>query len=197
MVFGVVHCLFCSNRTSRRDGARDTRDGRRAITQTAAACLDMGGGRRKPRHEAPRPSDSSQPGRCRAPCASATGAEPVAAAAAEVDLAEELAAMDFSSWAAPCVLPSSVLGSTDGRRGEVVLMEHANVFECPVVVKDLTPLRQTFEKLRPVAGSPELLRCERRGYTFHVERPSWKSDIAWIAANDAATFRGFFQAANP
>ena len=105
--------------------------------------------------------------------------------------------MDFSSWAAPCVLPSSVLGSTDGRRGEVVLMEHANVFECPVVVKDLTPLRQTFEKLRPVAGSPELLRCERRGYTFHVERPSWKSDIAWIAANDAATFRGFFQAANP
>ena len=105
--------------------------------------------------------------------------------------------MDFSSWAAPCVLPSSVLGSTDGRRGEVVLMEHANVFECPVVVKDLTPLRQTFEKLRPVAGSPELLRCERRAYTFHVERPSWKSDIAWIAANDAATFRGFFQAANP
>jgi len=113
----------------------------------------------------------------------------------EVELAEELAAVDLSSWTAPCVLPTSVLGSTDSRRGEVVLMEHANVFECPVVVKDLAPLRHTFEKLRPVAGSPELLRCERRAYTFHVERPSWKSDIAWIAANDAATFRGFFQAA--
>ena len=155
----------------------------------------MGGGRRKPRHEAPRPSDSSEAGRCRAPCASATGSEPVAAGVVEVDLVEELAAVDLSSWAAPCVLPTSVLGSTDSRRGEVVLMEHANVFECPVVVKNLAPLRQTFEKLRPVAGSPELLRCERKAYTFHVERPSWKSDIAWIAANDAATFRGFFQAA--
>ena len=127
----------------------------------------------------------------RAPCASATGSEQVEAAVVD-SLTAGVAGVDLSSWAPHVV---GQLGSTPGRRGEVVLMEHANVFECPMVVKDLAPFRNAFERLRPVAGSPALLRCERKPFTFHVERPSWKSDIAWIAANDAQTFRGFFQAA--
>lgn len=115
--------------------------------------------------------------------------------AAEAVLAAELAALDLS-WSDPQVV-GQIGPSSDGRRwGDVLRMDHAaSVFESPLVIKDLTALRQTFERLRPVAGSAELLRCERKQWTFHVERPSWKSDIAWVAANDAATFRAFFQAA--
>ena len=82
--------------------------------------------------------------------------------AAEAELAAELAALDLS-WSDPQVV-GQIGPSSDGRRwGDVLRMDHAaSVFECPLVIKDLTALRQTFEHLRPVAGSAELLRCERK-----------------------------------
>lgn len=138
--------------------------------------------------------------------AGASGSEAVACAAAKCDPAKIVAGLDpdwvsdawtICSWkAAPPTRVSGQLACSvddDGKR-VATRMEAENVFTVPLHRAVIVLARSIFESLRPtVPASSSLLSAPNRRWAFHVERPGWKSDIAWVAANDAVTFRSCFQ----
>ncbi|KAL3906333.1 MAG: hypothetical protein SGPRY_010590 [Prymnesium sp.] len=85
-----------------------------------------------------------------------------------------------------------------GRRDEapaVLTLQHslATVFELPIDLKPLQAVRHVFEHLKKDPTSTRHLLFAPKRLRFHVERPSWKSDIRWISARDELTF-GWFAA---
>lgn len=133
--------------------------------------------------------------------AGAAGSEAVASAAARADPAKAAVAavdLDWMTEAWRISRPPRVSGQLacsgddDGKR-VATRMEAANVFTVPLQRAEITLARSIFESLRPAVPSTSLLSIASRRWAFHVERPGWKSDIAWVAANDALTFRSCFQ----
>lgn len=135
--------------------------------------------------------------------AGAAGSEAVAFAAARADPAKAVAAVIDLDWAAeacsisgwkaalPRVSGQLACSADDDGKHAATRMEAANVFTVPLRRTDIALARSIFESLCAVMPSRSDIASRR--WAFHVERPGWKSDIAWVAANDAVTFRSCFQ----
>ena len=72
----------------------------------------------------------------------------------------------------------------------VLPMEAKNVFMCKLDLRAIAAARSTFAELR-AGPKKDTLVLPRRGWSFHVERPPWKSDIRWVSSADAPSFAFF------
>jgi hypothetical protein len=76
----------------------------------------------------------------------------------------------------------------------VLATEAPNAFVCPLQNLDARRL----EKLRHIMSSLKAKgkhECEFRPqkWRFHIEKPTWKSDIQWLSSADEHTFNNFFR----
>ena len=72
----------------------------------------------------------------------------------------------------------------------VLPMEAKNVFMCRLDLRKIAAVRSTFAELR-AGPKKDTLVLPRRGWSFHIERPPWKSDIRWVSSADAPSFAFF------
>ncbi|KAL1523226.1 hypothetical protein AB1Y20_018178 [Prymnesium parvum] len=80
-----------------------------------------------------------------------------------------------------------------GAEGGVSIASHsvATVYEAPLDAKLVQGVRTVFEHLRRGKQCPHTLTHASKRLLFHVEKPTWKSDIRWISARDEGTFAWF------
>ncbi|KAJ1494430.1 hypothetical protein T484DRAFT_1877560, partial [Baffinella frigidus] len=116
------------------------------------------------------------------------------------------------------IAPPTAVPAAAGRRqskakrlpGGVALGPVGNLFTCAIDVSKLSTVRTVVAALvsslrssSSTAGAGGIgglggggsckLPFKPKRYTFHAERPNWKSDIRWVSADDEHTF-GLFQA---
>mmetsp|Transcript_26856 Transcript_26856/g.52179 ORF Transcript_26856/g.52179 Transcript_26856/m.52179 type:complete len:362 (-) Transcript_26856:373-1458(-) len=123
-----------------------------------------------------------------------TRASPVPGACGSEAVAAQAAHTDPARPSLPCLRATPDHRNPMRRlKSFATPMDHPsrNVYTCPVSLGAIEAARRVVEGLRP-GNKPKTLAFRKKKLVFHVEQPTWKSDIKWISAHDPASL-SFFQ----